>query len=218
MTSPPADDAPSGDSESTSVEREPTDETVGEPTAEQAEDSIEPPTESAKSSVVDRRPPAAGEPSERVADPQPTTTAPHNASDGPTAEPAVDSNWWYWVAAVPIYVVGGVVAGVLAAVLFVFGVAIDVGGGMGLATGIVVALLVVGTIGYALVGLALSIMFPVGIYLDAKALAASDVSWEPDAVLYVLVAAASVFLSAFTLSAVVAVYYLYRRNQAVGVP
>jgi len=82
----------------------------------------------------------------------------------------------------------------------------------------VVALVVLGGVGYALVGLALSIMFPVGIYLDAKAVAAADVSWKPDAVLYLLVGAGSVVLSAFTLSAVVALYYLYRRNQAVGVP
>lgn len=223
MTSPPVDDSSAGEREDTSPDRETVDRT---PTDNRAEDTIEPPTESTESTesaepepnVDNQRPPAASEASDEVVEPQPIPTATRDTSAESEPQPAVDSNWWYWVAAVPIYVVGGIVAGAVAAMLFVFGVAVDVAGGMGLATAIVVALVVLGGVGYALVGVALSIMFPVGIYLDAKAVAAADVSWKPDAVLYLLVGAGSVVLSAFTLSAVVALYYLYRRNQAVGVP
>jgi len=204
MSPPPADD--SGDDQRTDT-----------PDSD-PEDAIEPPTHTVETNPT-TQPPAASEPAES------TSSASRELSTDTTAsttevEPtvAVNSNWWYAVAAVPLYVLVGIVGGVFAFVLFLFGIAIDVGGGMGVATGLVVVLLALGVIGYTLAGLALSVLFPVGIYLDAKAVTASDSSWEPDAVLYLLVGAASVVLSAFTLSAVVALYYLYRRNQAVGVP
>jgi len=231
MTPPPADDRPTdgddqltdgddqltdgddqltdGDDQLTDGDDQPTD-TRSE--SDRADDAIEPPTQTVDS-VESTQPPAASD----TVSTAPTT---HSSSETSAAagEAAVDSKWWYAVAAVPLYVLVGIVGGVFAVALFVFGIAVDVGGGMGLATGLIVVLLTLGVIGYALAGLALSILFPAGIYLDAKAVAAADVAWEPDAVLYLLVAAASVVLSAFTLSAVVALYYLYRRNSAVGVP
>jgi len=207
MTPPPVDDA--GDSD---------DQHTASTESDRAADAIEPPTRTDTASET-TQPPAASDPAERTP-PTGPTTQPATDTTQPASETraSVDSKWWYAVAAVPLYVLVGIVGGVFAVVLFLFGVAVDVGGGMGLATGFVMLLLMVGVAGYALAGLALSILFPAGIYLDAKAVATSDADWDPDAVLYLLVAAASVVLSAFTLSAVVALYYLYRRNSAVGVP
>ena len=219
MTTPPTDDSasdpdPPTDDRSTEPET-PTDEPP-ETAVDRPDDAIEPPTRTAERQP--HQPPAAAPPdsTDHQSTPRSGETTATGGTDPATA--GLDSNWWYAVAAVPLYVVVGIVGGVFAFVLFVFGIAVDVGGGMGVATGLIAVLLTLGVIGYALAGLALSILFPVGIYLDAKALAAADTEWEPDAVLYLLVAAASVVLSAFTLSAVVALYYLYRRNGAVGVP
>jgi hypothetical protein len=69
-----------------------------------------------------------------------------------------------------------------------------------------------------LVGLVLTILFPVATYIDARAIAASDASWTPDPLVWGLAALATVVVSAFTLSAVLAVYYLYKRHVAVGTP
>ncbi|MEA1931392.1 MAG: hypothetical protein U9O06_07570 [Euryarchaeota archaeon] len=131
---------------------------------------------------------------------------------------AVDSKWWYWVAAVPIYVAVGILGGIVAGVLFLLGFAVDIGGGMGIATGIVTLGIVVGSLAYGLVGLVLAFLFPLGIYKDAMAIEASTARWEPDSVLYLVVAAASVLVTAFAVSAVVALYYLYRRHEAIGTP
>ena len=229
----PPDDKPATDSDPPETDQSATPEDEQPPETEtpvddsstapsdHPKDAIEPPTE------TPHQPPAAAAPGlqsrQRVSKPHEQPDVEHEHSDVDSVESpldgtAVDSKWWYAVAAVPLYVLVGIVGGVFAVVLFLLGVAVDVGGGMGLATGLVVVLLTLGVSGYALAGLALSILFPVGIYLDAKAVTTAETSWKPDAVLYLLVAAASVVLSAFTLSAVVALYYLYRRNQAVGVP
>jgi hypothetical protein len=209
MTDPPPNDEPTTDS--AEIRRE---------------DAIEPSTrrEPTVNSDGDYRPPAASASSEpthserthaeRRRDREPTATSRHDVGENPT----VDSNWWYWVAAVPIYVIAGIVAAVLTGLLFLVGVVVDIGGGMGVATGAVGLIVLLGSVGYGLVGLVLSILFPIGVYLDAKEIEAAAVSWDPDPVLYLLVAAASVLLTAFTVSFVVAIYYLYRRNQAVGVP
>ena len=212
MTPPPVDD--SGDSGDQRTDTISTDDRTS---VDQADDAIEPPTQTGTPGET-TQPPATGEPSEAVSPSSGSQTHQTVPTETPASETGVDSKWWYGVAAVPIYVLVGIVGGGFAVLLFLFGVAVDVGGGMGLATGLVVVLLTLGVIGYALAGLALSILFPVAIYLDAKEIAATDGAWEPDAVLYLIVAAASVVFSAFSLSAVVALYYLYRRNQAIGVP
>ena len=127
--------------------------------------------------------------------------------------PGVDSRWWYWIAAIPLYVVIGGVFGLLFAVIALlgFGIGIDAGVvGFGL---LFVAVLVLG-----LAGLVLTIVFPVATYVDARAVAAADTSWTPDPLVWGLAALATVVLSAFTLSFVLAIYYLYKRHVAVGTP
>ena len=125
----------------------------------------------------------------------------------------VDSRWWYWIAAIPLYVVVG------AAFVLLFAVIALLGFGIGFDAGAVVAgLLFVVALGLGLVGLVLTILFPVATYVDARAVAASDVSWTPDPLVWGLAALATVVLSAFTLSFVMAIYYLYKRHVAVGTP
>ena len=127
--------------------------------------------------------------------------------------PGVDSRWWYWIAAIPLYVVIGGVFGLLFAVIALlgFGIGVDAGVvGFGL---LFVAVLVLG-----LAGLVLTIVFPVATYVDARAVAAADTSWTPDPLVWGLAALATVVLSAFTLSFVLAIYYLYKRHVAVGTP
>ena len=125
----------------------------------------------------------------------------------------VDSRWWYWIAAIPLYVVVG------AAAVLLFAVVALLGFGIGFDAGFVVTgLLFLAIVGLGLVGLVLSIVFPIAMYIDARAIAASEASWTPDPLVWGLAALATEVLSAFTLSVVVALYYLYKRHAAVGTP
>ena len=123
----------------------------------------------------------------------------------------VDSRWWYWIAAVPVYFALTLAFGALLVPVFLLGFAFD--------AGVAVALFaVVGGVFVALPGLALAVLFPVAVYVDARAVSAADVGWNPDPALYGLVALAGVLVTAFTVSVPLALYYLYRRHGAVGVP
>lgn len=123
----------------------------------------------------------------------------------------VDSRWWYWIAAVPAFFVVSTLAGVFAFLIAVFGMVTDLAG--------FTFLLFFGLFAvFALAGLALSVLFPLAIYIDAKAIATADVEWTPDPVLYGLIAVVAVLMTAFTLSVPLALYYLYQRHRHVGVP
>jgi len=125
----------------------------------------------------------------------------------------VDSTWWYWIAAIPLYVVVSAVFGLLFAVVALAGFGLGLEGGL-----IGFGLLFVFVVALGLTGLVLTILFPIATYIDARAIAASDASWTPDPLVWGLAALATVILSAFTLSFVLAVYYLYKRHVAVGTP
>ena len=127
--------------------------------------------------------------------------------------PAVDSRWWYWIAAIPLYVVVGGALGLLFAVVALAGFGLGLDGGL-----IGFGLLFVLVVALGLAGLVLTILFPVATYVDARAIATSDASWTPDPLVWGLAALATVVLSAFTLSFVLAIYYLYKRHVAVGTP
>jgi len=144
-------------------------------------------------------------------------TAGDPAFDDPLGDllprPGVGSRWWYWIAAIPLYVVVSAAFGLLFAVVALAGFGLGLEGGLvgfGLLFAFVVAL--------GLVGLVLTVLFPVATYVDARAVAASDASWTPDPLVWGLAALATVVLSAFTLSFVLAIYYLYKRHTAVGTP
>lgn len=222
---PPSDDDPNSpdDAPRTGVERDEI-----EPVSRDEMQSGSMPTPSATPSKPASTEQASGgdespeEPTEAAstATAEPTTESTEEPAVEPTDEsaPLVDSNWWYAVAAVPLYFVVGVVGGIAAVVFFFGAVAIDIGGGMGVASGLFFILAMLAAFLFAAVGTILLVLFPVGIYLDAKAVADAPVDWEPDPVLYGLVAAATALFSALTISLIVALYYLYRRSQRVGIP
>jgi hypothetical protein len=122
----------------------------------------------------------------------------------------VDSRWWYWIAAVPVFFV----LSVAFAVVFVATVFLGLFLGEGVAMVVLFGLAGL----FALAGLVLSILFPLAVYVDAQAVSRADVDWNPDPVLYGLVALAGVVVTAFVVSVPLALYYLYRRHGAVGVP
>lgn len=153
---------------------------------------------------------------ERSSDPASSTAETQVAATDPDP---IDSRWWYWVAAVPLYVVVSIVAIVVVAVTLGVGALIDIGGGMGLGSlfAVLVSITVVGIVGLG--GLALLVLFPLGIYKDAREIAAAEtIEWSPDPLLYALVAVASIVFTVYLLSLAVSLYYLYRRHQAIGIP
>lgn len=135
-------------------------------------------------------------------------------------EATVDSNWWYWIAAVPVYFLLVLGLGVGAAFLFLFAFALDVAGLAGLGSVVVTLVATVAFVGLGLVGLVVAVMFPVATYVDARAVERAELGgdWNPDPALYALLALAAVLVTNFVLSVPFAVYYLYRRHQHLGRP
>lgn len=128
--------------------------------------------------------------------------------DATLPPPTVDSRWWYWVAAAPVYfVVSLLLVGVAALVASITDVRW-------------LFLLVAGTL-FVLIsipGLALVFMFPLGLYMDARAVALSRTDWRPDPVLHGVAGLLAVWATAFVLSVPLALYYLYKRHRVVGTP
>lgn len=184
------------------------------PETHQAEDSIEPSNRSLTANRTD----SDGEPDRSAS----TRTEQSAVDRGPTAVDSdgsvIDSNWWYWVAAMPLYAGIGMVVGIIVAVLFFFSVIVDIGGGAGIATGIVGLLVFSAGFVYVIAGLILSVMSPIGIYMDAKEIEESSVPWDPDPILYLVVSAGAVIFTGAMLNVVIALYYLYRRHEEIGVP
>lgn len=134
-----------------------------------------------------------------------------------TAASRVDSNWWYWVAAVPLYYVLATVAGFAFAII-AFGAAVTgvAGGDPGIAVGFGFLSLFGIALILAAVGMLLSILFPFAIYADAEAVERAGGDWRPDPALYGLLGLAGVI--AQPLQVPLAVYYLYKRHDSVGRP
>ena len=142
---------------------------------------------------------------------------------------APDSRWWYLVLAVPVYYVLATVLGFVVGFVAFIATLAGVNGGVGAGPGsaeVAVGLGVVGVVGLVLllllVGLVLSLAFPVALYFDAEALADANAvadantDWQPDPALYGLLGLAGVV--AQPLQVPLAVYYLYKRHEATGVP
>lgn len=122
-----------------------------------------------------------------------------------------DSRWWYWIAAVPVYFVLSMLLAFGGFLFVVVGVALDIP--FGLFILVAIAFVLIG-----LPGAVLSVMFPLAIYADARAIAGADIEWTPDPILYGLLALAAVLITAFVLSVPLALYYLYQRHHHVGTP
>ena len=142
-----------------------------------------------------------------------TTTDRTGGVGGLLPDASVESRWWYWIAAVPVYFAFSLVFGGLLFGVVFLGFWIDVGLAV---SGLFV--FAVAAFFLALPGLLLSVLFPVAVYVDARAVSEADVGWTPDPTLYGVVALAGVLVTAFTVSVPMALYYLYRRHEAVGVP
>lgn len=128
--------------------------------------------------------------------------------------------WWYLVAAVPIaYVVPALLAPLVFLFVLTGSLGIVAGGPpelFGAVGGVGFSLLVVVIATVALAAVAVTLLLPVALYKDIELVDRSEVDWHPDRDLYVLMSVAGIFVSG--LSAAVALYYLYRRHQHVGVP
>lgn len=146
-------------------------------------------------------------------------------ADG-AARNTVDSRWWYLVATVPLYYVLASIAGFLVgAAVFVLALTGSAGmmdgmwhAGPGMHTGFFVggSLLFLGVLGLVLVGMVLSLAFPVAIYLDAEAVERVRSDWQPDPALYGLLGLVGIV--AQPLQVALAVYYLYKRHESQGQP
>ena len=144
---------------------------------------------------------------------------PRSEHSGQSSLRRVDSNWWKAVAAAGAFFVLAYVVGVLFFLVafgtFVFGAA--AGGPPELFVG-GFGLLLVFVVLFALVGLAFSLLLPVALYLDARAVDEANVGWHPDPTLYAIVGVVGLFAQGVPIQPAVAFYYLYKRRQAVGTP
>lgn len=153
-------------------------------------------------------------------------------SDVLAGEAAVDSRWWYWVAAVPVAFAFWLASAAWVAV----GTALDPGlaGGVGFESALGLALVAMGV-----PLLVLLLVFPVAVHFDARAVAEQS-TWRPNRSLLAALALAAPVLAAAAVAAVVldavaavpgsiaavtlgylaaapvAGYYLYRRRARVG--
>ena len=116
--------------------------------------------------------------------------------DGSPDTTAVNSVWWYLV----------VFAGVWGPVAWFLFVGYLGGGGSPSAPSAELVVL----------SMAVLVLNPIGIYLDAVAIGQTDVDWTPNVRLYV--AAAVVGIPTTVVSTFVAAAYLYRRHANVGTP
>lgn len=137
-------------------------------------------------------------------------------------DPGDGSRWWYWIAIYPVFSLLAVPLAVLGLILFVpLGVmTAPMGSDPALVGPLAFAIgaLVIGGIAiYALMGVVLTIMLPVALYIDAAELAESTVEWSPDPILYGVVGLLN-FLAAPFIGVIIAIYYLYRRHEFVGTP
>jgi hypothetical protein len=158
-------------------------------------------------------------PSEESADASGTTSESlRRTLDDLLPEASVDSKWWYWIAAVPLYFVVTLVGGAVAAGLFVFAGLLDVVGFGGLASLSTFVLLGGVAALFGLVGVAIAFAFPVAMYVDARAVEREGREWTPDPVLWGLLAVVAVLVTNFVVSVPLALYYLYRRHEELGTP
>lgn len=164
-------------------------------------------------------------PSRGPASPESTsldTGRPERTPSDPEIPPldVVDSRWWYWIVAYPV-----VALLIIPAILVLGGVALApffaispdpqpaVGVVVGL-LGIAIALLLLVTL---LASLAVFVVFPVALYMDARVVSKADYEWKPDPVVYGLLGVLQ-FVVTPLIGLLVALYYLFRRHEHLGVP
>jgi hypothetical protein len=137
---------------------------------------------------------------------------------------AVNSRWWYWIAAYPLVnllfvPLAGIGAFLFFVPLFVVSGPAGPGGPLGprAAIPILGLVLLLVTLVVSLMTLLSLVLLPIALYLDARAVAKAHLDWEPDPLLYALLGLLQFFVTPIV-GVAVAVYYLYRRHEYVGVP
>lgn len=149
-----------------------------------------------------------------------TREASLDTSLDPPSQTYDGSRWWYWIAAYPIYSLLAIPVAIFGLILFApVGATMPTGDPqfMGPIVFAVIALVIGVSAIYALLGLILTLLLPVALYIDASEITASDVTWSPDPTLYGLVGLLN-FLAAPIVGIIIAVYYLYRRHEHIGTP
>lgn len=135
------------------------------------------------------------------------------ARDSPPLD-AVDSRWWYWIAA---YVGSSVLPIVILVGAFVVSGIVGISVQETAFAGPIVVLGLLFLVLLIAVALVVSAMLPVALYVDARQVGEADLEWQPDPVLYGLLGLLQ-FIATPLVGFVVAAYYLFRRHEAVGVP
>lgn len=211
---PPSDDArdsesgPESNDDPSGEAAEPTDSTPADSTPAE----FDPPTDTNSVDVDGAEPDHPPEAAET------TSESLRRTLDTLLPEAGVESNWWYWVAAVPVYFLVALVGGVLAAIVFIFAGVLDIVGLGGLAS--VSTFILFGGVAtlFGLFGVVIAIVFPIAIYVDARAIESAGKAWTPDPVLWGLLAVVAVLVTNFIISVPLALYYLYKRHEALGTP
>lgn len=133
---------------------------------------------------------------------------------------AVDSRWWYWIAAYVATSLLFVPFVVLAGVAFLSPVLVA-GPGSGPVIGAPVAfvflLVALLLLGFGILAFVVFVGLPIALYMDARRVGRADLDWRPDPFVY-----GGLGLLQFVVTPVVgflvALYYLYQRHKHVGVP
>ena len=144
------------------------------------------------------------------------------ASESPAAAqpaaPTVSSRWWYVLAAVPVVLIVSMIVGIALFATVLSGTVADDPApsenpfeGLDIGAGTLAAVGLVGALSAVVVLLA-----PVAFYLDAQAVSAAGVDWDPDPVLWVVIGVVGIFFTLLQVGG--AIYYLYQRHEHVGTP
>lgn len=166
----------------------------------------------------DSVPSSTGDSPEQSAESASPEEPPNSGAGGEPVSPP-DSNWWYWVAAVPLYYVLGSIVGFIAAIAmaaFAMTGTMEMGPGMHEGFFVGGSLFFLGFVALVVIGLVVTLVFPLAIYFDADEITGRSTEWQPDPTLYGLLGLAGVV--AQPLQVPLAVYYLYKRHEAVGQP
>lgn len=148
-----------------------------------------------------------------------------DSTDDPPPLDVVESRWWYWIAAYPIALLLFVplvafiaVVGLVAATSVTV---VDGGPSPGAAPTVIAvivgAVLVFLILTVIIVSIALIVLLPIALYMDARAVSEAAVDWQPDPFLYGILGVLQIFITP-VIGVIIAVYYLYRRHEHVGVP
>lgn len=132
---------------------------------------------------------------------------------------SVDSKWWCWIAAVPLFALLGTLFGITFAIVGLLSFVVGIGFDAGILSVLPFFAAILAVVFVALIGGLLTLVFPLAMYVDARAITESEVSdWRPDPVLYGLVALAGAVTTTFVVTVPLALYYLYKRHETVGTP